>query len=71
MVSALLLGKLQVDLLGSPLHQQRQPPVATIVGLSGHLQALWVAVQLGNPKQTVMMNWSGFWIVQNNQSTAF
>lgn len=56
MVSALLLGKLQVDLLGSPLHQQRQPPVATILGLSGHLQALWVAVQLGNPKQTVMMN---------------
>jgi hypothetical protein len=56
MIITLLPGKLLVDLPVSLLHQHGQPQVATIFGPSDHLQILWVAVQLGNQKQTVMMN---------------
>jgi hypothetical protein len=71
MVNTWLLGKLLVDLSGSLLHQHGQLPVAAVLVPSGHLQVLWVAVQLGSLKQAVMMNWSSFWIVQNSQLTAF
>lgn len=56
MIITLLLGKSLVDLQCSILHQHGQPQVATILGPSDHLQILWVAVQLGNQKQAVMMN---------------